>query len=388
MRCSLVGRESREISANGAAKSTKPRLSSRRSRASFRVEPVSLREEIESRLEGVMFPGFRHSIVRYGLVENVQESGGEVTVALLPGSARREVMQEIGARVSQALSTVRGVRSVRIGVADSARSATPAAEAPAGIPDVRSIVAVSSAKGGVGKSTVAVNLAVALQRGGAKVALMDADVYGPSAPLMMGARERPRVAGKRVSPIRSHGVDIMSMGFFLDDASPVIWRGPMVMGLIRQFLHDVDWGEQDYLIVDMPPGTGDAALTLAQQVPISGALIVTTPQDVALADVERGISMFRQVNIPVLGVVENMSYFLCPDCGEREEIFGSGGGEALARRFGIALLAKLPLVAEVREGGDAGLPITVSAPDHPVSSSFIALARSISEALSQSVRRT
>ena len=194
---------------------------------------------------------------------------------------------------------------------------------------------------------------------------MDCDVYGPSVPLMMGVEARPHSVGNKIAPIERYGVDIMSMGFFLDDSSPVIWRGPMVMGLVRQFLRDVDWGEQDYLIVDMPPGTGDAALTLAQQVPLSGAVIVTTPQEVALADVERGIGMFRQLQVPLLGIVENMSDYVCPDCGERDEIFGSGGGDSLARRFGVALLAELPLVAGRARGGDAGGPITVTAPRPP-----------------------
>jgi ATP-binding protein involved in chromosome partitioning len=174
----------------------------------------------------------------------------------------------------------------------------------------------------------------------------------------------------------------MSMGFFLDDSSPVIWRGPMVMGLVRQFLRDVEWGTADYLIVDMPPGTGDAALTLAQQVPLAGAVIVTTPQEVALVDVERGIAMFRQLAVPVLGIVENMSEYVCPDCGDRDELFGSGGAEALAKRFGVPLLASLPLVARVREGGDAGVPIVVADPDHAVSKQFVALARSVDQALS------
>jgi ATP-binding protein involved in chromosome partitioning len=226
---------------------------------------------------------------------------------------------------------------------------------------------------------------MALRQGGAKVALMDADVYGPSAPLMMGIDERPRTQGQRIAPIERHGIDVMSMGFFLDDSSPVIWRGPMVMGLIRQFLRDVDWGPQDYLVIDMPPGTGDAALTLAQQVPLTGAVIVTTPQDVALADVERGIGMFRQLHVPVLGIVENMAYYLCPDCGERDEVFGTGGGESLARRFSIEVLARLPLVAEIREGGDNGRPITLDAPDHAVSKQFAELARSIDQAVSKAL---
>ncbi len=349
---------------------------------------VSLQEEIDSRLDRVAFPGFRHSIVRYGLVEGARAEGGDITVTLRPVSTRREVAQEIAERIREALSTLPGVRSVEIATAAPAQTSgqnlhahARAAESQIAIPGVRHVVAVSSAKGGVGKSTVAVNLAIALQQAGAKVALMDCDVYGPSVPLMMGVEARPHSVGNKIAPIERYGVDIMSMGFFLDDSSPVIWRGPMVMGLVRQFLRDVDWGEQDYLIVDMPPGTGDAALTLAQQVPLSGAVIVTTPQGVALADVERGIGMFRQLQVPLLGIVENMSDYVCPDCGERDEIFGSGGGDALARRFGVALLAELPLVPDVREGGDVGRPITVTHPDHPVSKQFVMLARSVDQAL-------
>ncbi len=343
---------------------------------------MPLREEILTHLEQVAFPGFRHSIVRYGLVRDVQVEGGAVVVELFPASRRREVAQAISQRVHEVISAIPEVRSVRATTAGGAPAQPPGhAEARSDVPGVRRILAVSSAKGGVGKSTVAVNLAVSLRQSGAKVALMDADVYGPSAPLMLGIEARPRPAGQKIAPIERYGIDVMSMGFFLDDSSPVIWRGPMVMGLIRQFLRDVEWGEQDYLVVDMPPGTGDAALTLAQQVPLSGAVIVTTPQEVALADVERGIAMFRQLQVPVLGLVENMSYYECPDCGEQEEIFGAGGADALARRFGISVLARLPLVAEVREGGDAGRPITIVAPDHAVSKSFAELARSIDQAL-------
>ena len=343
---------------------------------------MSVEQEIRARLDRVMFPGFRHSILRYGLVQAVRFEAGEASVTLLPVSSRPEVAEEIAQRVRESVGSMPGVRSVRILAAPATHGHSRAGTEPqAGIPGVRRIVAVSSAKGGVGKSTVAVNLAVALNRGGARVALMDADVYGPSAPLMMGVDARPRSTGNRIAPIERYGVKLMSMGFFLDDASPVIWRGPMVMGLIRQFLRDVEWGEHEYLIVDMPPGTGDAALTLAQQVPISGALIVTTPQGVALADVERGIAMFRQLQVPVLGVLENMSEYVCPDCGEHEAIFGSGGGEALAKQFGVPLLAKLALMPDVREAGDAGSPIVVSAPDHPISRQFAALARSIDQAL-------
>ena len=338
------------------------------------------REDILRRIDEVRYPGFRHGVVRFGLVQDVRVTAGEVVVELVPSSRKPAVVQEIGRQIEQVVRALEGVSGVRI-VAPGAGPDAAQAKGGEGIPGVRRIIAVSSAKGGVGKSTVAVNLAVSLQRAGAKVALMDADVYGPSAPLMFGAEGRPRTAGQRISPIRRYGVDIMSMGFFLDDSSPVIWRGPMVMGLIRQFVRDVDWGQQDFLVIDMPPGTGDAALTLAQQVPISGALIVTTPQQVALADVERGIAMFRQLNVPVLGIVENMSYYECPDCSEREQIFGSGGGAALARQFGTRLLAELPLVPEVRKGGDAGKPISSEHPDHPVSQAFAKLASEVGAAV-------
>ncbi len=348
---------------------------------------VSLREEVERTLDQIVFPGFRHSIVRYGIVGGLNVDGGRVTVSLRPASARQETTREILSLVRESLGALSGVESVEIVAPEPPaphHPHPPAASGPAGveqgtIPGVRHIVAVSSCKGGVGKSTVAVNLAIALKLRGARVALMDADVYGPSAPLMFGVDEKPRPIGKKIAPIERYGVGVMSMGFFLDDSSPVIWRGPMVMGLIRQFLRDVQWGDQDYLIVDMPPGTGDAALTLAQQVPLSGALIVTTPQDVALRDVERGIAMFRQLHVPVLGVVENMSYYLCPDCGERDPIFGSGGGQALARRFDVKLLGELPLVSSIREGGDAGRPITIGAPDHPVSKVFADIAAAVEQ---------
>ncbi|MGH7857496.1 MAG: Mrp/NBP35 family ATP-binding protein [Candidatus Binatia bacterium] len=342
-------------------------------------------EEIRRRLDEIAFPGFRHSLVRYGSVREVRVEDGDVSVSLLPVTARREVADEIRRRVEEALGSLAGVRSVRVLTAEDAHvhGAPSEPQRPGELPGVRRILAVSSAKGGVGKSTVAVNLALALHGRGSRVALMDADVYGPSVPMMMGVDTKPRPVGKKVAPIERYGLSLMSMGFFLDDKSPVIWRGPMVMGLIRQFLHDVEWGEQDYLVVDMPPGTGDAALTLAQQVPISGAVIVSTPQEVALQDVERGIAMFRQVHVPVLGIVENMSHYVCPHCGEREEVFGAGGGESLSRQFGVPLLATLPIVAGIREGGDAGRPFVVTEPDHPVSLDFRRLADAIDRALSQ-----
>jgi ATP-binding protein involved in chromosome partitioning len=247
----------------------------------------------------------------------------------------------------------------------------------------RHIIAVASGKGGVGKSTVAANLACALAQLGLSVGLLDADIYGPSIPMMFGTGvERPKSAGgQNFYPLEKYGVKLISIGFFLGERAPVIWRGPMVMGAVRQFLKDTLWGTQDFLIVDLPPGTGDAQLTLAQQVAIDGVVIVTTPQDVALLDALRAVRMFRQVHCPLLGVVENMSYFECPDCGERDELFGHGGGERMAMQEHTNLLARIPLQTEIRKSGDEGAPLVVSNPSHPVSAAFKELAKRIVDAM-------
>jgi ATP-binding protein involved in chromosome partitioning len=239
------------------------------------------------------------------------------------------------------------------------------------------VIAVASGKGGVGKSTVAVNLALALKALSNRVGLLDADIYGPSVPLMMGTEAIPRAGhDKKIYPVEKYGISLISMGFFLDDESPVIWRGPIVMSIVRQFLRDVLWGELDYLVVDLPPGTGDAALTLAQEVPLSGGIIVSTPQDVALLDVQRSIAMFRQVKVPILGIIENMSYYVCPHCGEREEIFGYGG----VSETGLEVLGEVPLVEEIRTGGDVGKPLVVQRPEHPVAQIFRKIAVRIRQA--------
>jgi len=253
------------------------------------------------------------------------------------------------------------------------------------LPGVEYIIAVASGKGGVGKSTVAANLALALKAQGRKVGLMDADIYGPSVPMMFATgAERPHSAGgQNFYPIEKYGVKLISISFFLDDKAPVIWRGLMVMGAVRQFLKDTLWGTLNFLVVDLPPGTGDAQLTLAQQVALDGVVIVSTPQEVALADALRAVRMFRQVHCPLLGVVENMSYFECPDCGERDELFGAGGGERMAHAEAMELLARLPLLAEVRESGDRGMPITLAAPQHPASLAFMELARRVAAAMPQ-----
>ena len=255
--------------------------------------------------------------------------------------------------------------------------------------DVKSIVAVASGKGGVGKSTVATNLALALSAGGSAVGLLDADIYGPSIPLMLGINKTPSVTPERkLIPLERHGVKLVSMGFLTNDDSPVIWRGPMVHGIVQQFLSDVLWGELDYLIIDLPPGTGDAQLTLTQLAPLSGAVIVTTPQDVALIDARKGLKMFERVSVPVLGIIENMSTFVCPHCGKETDIFAAGGGERCAAELGVPFLGKIPIDAAVRAAGDGGTPLVAAQPDHPVSKAYRDIAERLVAPLDEIRRAT
>ncbi|PYQ23719.1 MAG: hypothetical protein DMF81_07830, partial [Acidobacteria bacterium] len=241
----------------------------------------------------------------------------------------------------------------------------------AAIEGVKNVVAVGSGKGGVGKSTVAANLALALRGAGASVGLVDADVYGPNIPTMMGAVGTPYAENKKIIPLEAHGVKVMSIGFLIPPDKPVIWRGPMIAGTLKQFLYDVNWGELDYLVVDLPPGTGDVSLSMAQSVPVAGAVVVTTPQGVSVSDVRKAVAMFRQLNIPVLGAIENMSYFVCGHCQERTEIFGHGGGAKMAEDLGIPFLGEVPIDTRVRSGGDEGAPIVVAAPEAPAAQAFI-----------------
>jgi len=338
-------------------------------------------QEVRTHLQKIAYPGSRHDIVTLGLVSAVGVQGNEVIVHFRPSSASDQVLQNLGGKISTVLSALPGVGQVTIHDGSRRVGGSPqkavAAQEKTPLPGVGKVIAVASGKGGVGKSTVSVNLALALKALGNRVGLLDADVYGPSIPLMMGSEATPRAGeDKKIYPVEKYGISLISMGFFLDDQSPVIWRGPIVMGIIRQFLRDVLWGELDYLIVDLPPGTGDAVLTLAQEIPLNGGVIVSTPQDVALLDVQRGIAMFRQVNVPLFGVVENMSYYLCPHCGEREEIFGHGG----VKKTGLEVLGEIPIVEEIRTGGDEGKPIVLQSPDHAVSRAFHAIANRIMQA--------
>ncbi len=332
-------------------------------------------EDVHACLARVRYPGYQRDVVSFGMVRDVEVREGCAIVLLDAASGDAAVLDELRTRIARELASVAGITAVdvRLVGADAARAAArnPFDET-APLPGVRDIVAVASGKGGVGKSTVAVNLALAFGRRGVRTGLLDADIYGPSVPLMMGVPDaRPRMTeGKKIFPIEQHGIRLISMGFFLDDRSPVIWRGPMVMSIVRQFLLDVVWGELDVLVVDLPPGTGDAQLTLLQQVPVAGGVIVTTPQDVALQDVKRGIAMFQTVNAPVFGIVENMSVFVCPECGTRDDVFGHGGGAREAAELGIPLLGEIPLVETLRASMDSGMPLVVASPEHDVARRF------------------
>ena len=296
-----------------------------------------------------------------------------------------------------AAEAVEGAERVKVDIALPSQNAKPAKDplragsVPAAtpnpdlLPEVARVIAVSSGKGGVGKSTVATNLAVALAGIGGRVGVLDADVYGPNIPMMFGERRRPRVTGtkgaEKIEPLEAHGVRLMSLGFLLDEAQPAVMRGPLISGILKQFLEQVEWGALDYLVVDMPPGTGDAQLSLVQTIRVDGVVMVTTPQDVAAGDVLRGIKMFERTDTPVLGVVENMSGFRCPCCGESFDLFGSGGGRKLAEQTGVAFLGEVPLEVGVREGGDAGLPIVAAAPDSPAAEALRQVAERVAEAL-------
>jgi ATP-binding protein involved in chromosome partitioning len=327
-----------------------------------------------------------------GKLSDIVAGDGKVFFSITVDAAEVKPWESVRAKAEAAVRAVPGVTSAMValtaeragggagGVPPRPQRAAPApaqgaahgaAQAarppsPAGIPGVAAIIAVASGKGGVGKSTTAVNLALGLRDHGLKVGILDADIYGPSIPKLLAIREKPQTAGgNRLKPIERHGMAVMSIGFLIEEETPMIWRGPMVMSALTQMLREVEWGELDVLVVDMPPGTGDAQLTMAQQVPLKGAVIVSTPQDLALIDARRGIAMFRRVNVPVLGIVENMSMFICPHCGGRSDIFGHGGARHEAERLGVPFLGEVPLDIAIREKSDAGMPVVATAPDSP-----------------------
>ncbi len=335
-------------------------------------------------LKQVKFPGLTRDIVSFGFVRRVDVESGTVTVEIAMTTANPDAGAQVEREARAAVEALDGVERAVIKVAAQSPQPAGASAATSVLPGVRYKIAVASGKGGVGKSTVAANLALALRRSGATVGLLDADIYGPSQQMMMGCTDRPRVTpDEKILPVEGNGVQVMSLGFLMDPDTPVIWRGPMVMKAMQQFLEDVEWGVLDYLIVDLPPGTGDAQLTLTQQVPLDGAVIVTTPQDVALIDARKGLAMFQKVNVPVLGVVENMSAFVCPHCGERTEIFKAGGGRRTAEQLGVPFLAEIPIDPEIVVGGDAGSPIVVAHADSQAARAFVGLAEAVAKAVAR-----
>ncbi|HEX3624146.1 MAG TPA: Mrp/NBP35 family ATP-binding protein [Verrucomicrobiae bacterium] len=338
-------------------------------------------EAILDALKTVKYPGYSRDIVSFGLVKEVSAAHGDVGVSIQLSSAGAGVADQLKNEVERALKSLPGINRVTVDIQMPGPGQAPAGPNPfanqARVPGIKQIIAIASGKGGVGKSTCAVNLACALQSAGSPTGLLDCDIYGPSIPLMMGVHEKPTVspAEKLVPPV-AHGVKVMSIGLLLPDDQPVIWRGPMITKTIQQFLHSVEWGELDFLLVDLPPGTGDAQLSLCQAVPLHGGVVVTTPQEASLGVVRKGVAMFQKVNVPILGIVENMSYFTAPN-GERIEIFGHGGGKQEAGRQHVPFLGEVPIFTQIREGGDAGMPIVVSAPNHPAAKPFLEIAEAL-----------
>lgn len=331
-------------------------------------------------LKSVKYPGFSRDIVSFGLVKEVSVASGTVTVTMQLTSPNPEAAAQIKTESERVLKNLADVKQVSVEVRQPAagQGAPPNAFTNQNkIAGVKRVIAIASGKGGVGKSTCAANLACALTHLGAKVGLLDCDIYGPSIPLMMGIHEKPTVsADERLMPPVAHGVKVMSIGLLLNDDQPVIWRGPMITKTIQQFLLAVEWSGLDFLLVDLPPGTGDAQLSLCQTVPLDGGVIISTPQEASLGVVRKGIAMFNKVNVPILGIVENMSYFTTPN-GERVEIFGHGGGKAEAARQSVPFLGEVPIFTAIREGGDSGMPIVVSAPNHPAGKAFIQIAETV-----------
>ena len=343
-------------------------------------------QDILTALGRVIEPVAQKDLVSLGMVKDIQVDGSSVHLKIELEKAGSSAKEQIESAVKEALTALPGVESAKVDFFVNVAGGQ-GSQHPNILPGAKHIVAVASGKGGVGKSTVAVNLSIALAQTGATVGLLDADIYGPNVPIMVGlenAQLGPSPSGK-IAPLEKFDLKIVSIGFVAQaqGEAAIIWRGPLVGKMIQQFLSEVDWGELDYLVVDLPPGTGDAQLTLSQVVPLTGAVVVTTPQDVALSDARKGINMFKKVNVPVLGLVENMSYFVCPHCGERTEVFSHGGGKLASEKYDVPFLGEVPLELAVREGGDSGKPILVGQPDSPVAEAF----RSIAEAVAAQVSR-
>lgn len=326
------------------------------------------KEDVLKALGTVQDPELHRDLVSLGMVEDVEVEGSRVSFAVVLTTPACPLKRHIESAAREAVMALPGVEDVRIKMTSRVRSSHTKSKEM--IPGVRNVIAVGSGKGGVGKSTLSVGLALALAECGAKAGLLDADIWGPNIPQMLGIQVPPRTQDKRILPAIGHGIKAISMDFFVDMNTPVVWRGPLVGKMVEQFLSDVDWGELDYLVVDLPPGTGDASLTLAQSIPLTGLVVVATPQGVALADAAKALAMFRRLEVPILGVVENMSYFLCPHCGERTDIFGHGGAREMAEELEVPFLGEIPMDPVIRAGSDVGQPILVIDPESPLSQAF------------------
>jgi ATP-binding protein involved in chromosome partitioning len=358
------------------------------------------KEQVLAGLEGVKSPEGT-ALPRTGKLSEVVAGDGKVFFSITVDAAQVEAWEGVRKRAEEVVRALPGVTSVLVALtaerkagtaparapqggapAPAGARAAPRGEATQGVPGVEAIIAVASGKGGVGKSTTAVNLALGLSALGLKTGILDADIYGPSLPRLLAIKEKPQtIGGTRLKPITRYGLSVMSIGFLIDEETPMIWRGPMVISALTQMLREVEWGTLDVMVVDMPPGTGDAQLTMAQQVPLKGAVIVSTPQDLALIDARRGIAMFKRVNVPVLGIVENMSYFLCPECGTRSDIFSHGGARHEAERLGVPFLGEVPLHMTIREKSDAGLPVVATEPDGPHAKIYRGIAANVRDQL-------
>jgi len=339
------------------------------------------KDDVVALLKQILYPGFNKDIVSFGIVKDIEISESSVSLVLDLRSKDQTIIQSIKEAVESKLRNLPNITSTSVSIARQNGSTAQAeyiSEQEQFLPRVKQKIAIASGKGGVGKSTVSVNLAAALVSLGYSVGLLDSDIYGPSIPLMLGIKDRPEFDGQKLIPLEKYGIKLMSLGFLLTDNSPVIWRGPLVMRALQQLMRDVNWGTLDVILFDMPPGTGDAQLTLSQSVALNGAIIISTPQDVALLDAIKGVQMFRKVNVPIMGIIENMSYFICPNCKTRSDIFSAGGAKKECAKLQVDLLGEIPLDIDIRIAGDEGIPVVIKNPDNEQSKAFLNIAKKIS----------
>jgi ATP-binding protein involved in chromosome partitioning len=339
-------------------------------------------EAVLDALKRVIDPDLRKDIVSLGFVKNLTIDGGRVAFTIeltTPACPVKDLLKE---QAVAAVSALAGVQTVDVAMTASVRSVTAPEHGRPPLPGVKNVIAVGAGKGGVGKTTVAVNLALALAKAGSRVGILDGDIYGPNVPLMFGLKTQLTSNGQQIVPAEKYGIQVISIGFMTDDDAPVIWRGPMVHSAIQQFFRDVAWRDLDYLIIDMPPGTGDVALSLSQTVPVAGAVVVTTPQQVSLSDSRRAVRMYQKLNVPTLGIVENLSYYACPNCHHESDIFGYGGGERISTEIGIPFLGRLPVYQPISLGSDRGVPIVVAEPDAPATRAFFSVAERVAAQVS------